>query len=56
MRCVCPEVWAKLEYEARESEPDVVIAQILRWKPAAAGGTDEPTLKIKLCGEEVAIR
>lgn len=54
--CVCPEVWAKLEYGARESEPAAVIAQILRWKPAAAGGTNEPTLKLKLCGEEVAIR
>ncbi len=54
--CVCPEIWAKLEYGALESDPDAVIAQILRWKPAAAGGTDEPTLKLKLCGEEVEIR
>ena len=54
--CVCPEVWAKLEFGARNSDPAAVIAQILRWKPAAAGGTDEPTLKLNLCGEDVAIR
>ena len=53
---MCPEVWAKLEYGARESDPAAVIAHILRWKPAAAGGTDEPILQLKLCGEAVAIR
>jgi len=54
--CVCPEYWAKLEYGARDADPVAVIDQILRWKPAAAGGREEPVLKVKLCGENVAIR
>ena len=33
-----------------------MIAQILRWKPQAAGGTEEPVLELKLCGENVEIR
>jgi hypothetical protein len=56
MRCVCPEYWAKLEYGARDADAVALIDQILRWKPAADGGSEEPLLKLKLCGEDVAIR
>lgn len=54
--CVCPEIWAKLEYGARDSDPVAVIEQIRRWKPAAAGGMEEPVLKLNLCGEDFMIR
>ena len=53
---MCPEIWAKLEYGARDADPAAVIAQIRRWKPQASGGTEEPILKLKLCGEDVEIR
>ena len=54
--CVSPEYWAKLEYGARAADPAAVIDQILRWRPGADGGSEEPILRLKLCGEDVEIR
>jgi len=53
--CVCPEFWAKLEYGARDADSAAVVDQILHWKARAEGGTEDPILKIKLCGGDVVI-
>ena len=54
--CVCPEYWAKLEYGARDADPVALMDQILKWKSATDGGREETSLKIKVCGEDIAIR
>ena len=52
---LCANCCAKFEHGAVEAE-NIEQQQIINWKCKAEGGMEEPSLQVRLCGEDVKIR
>ena len=53
--CVCPEIWAKLEYGAKSADFEKLLELIPSWICQAEGGAGKFQLPFELCGEPVEI-